>query len=99
MKSIAISATKAFRLQHNPEFTMLEFYQAYTDYHGLMDLTVELLKQTAIDATGSAVVEYQGTKLDFGNVRRLSMQEAVGDDLSARACSGGGVRAAGGTDA
>ena len=33
--------------QHNPEFTMLEFYQAYTDYHGLMDLTVEMLKQTA----------------------------------------------------
>jgi lysyl-tRNA synthetase class 2 len=65
--------------QHNPEFTMLEFYQAYTDYQGLMDFTVELLKQTAIDATGSAVVEYQGTKLDFGNIRRLSMLEAVGD--------------------
>ncbi|HSP69961.1 MAG TPA: lysine--tRNA ligase [Bryobacteraceae bacterium] len=65
--------------QHNPEFTMLEFYQAYTDYQGLMDLTVELLKQTAIDATGSAVVEYQGTKLDFANIRRVSMQEAVGD--------------------
>ena len=65
--------------QHNPEFTMLEFYQAYTDYQGLMDFTVELLKQTAIDATGSAVVEYQGTTLDFGNVRRMSMQEAVGD--------------------
>ena len=65
--------------QHNPEFTMLEFYQAYTDYQGLMDFTVELLKQTAIDATGSTVVEYQGTKLDFGNIRRVSMQEAVGD--------------------
>jgi lysyl-tRNA synthetase class 2 len=65
--------------QHNPEFTMLEFYQAYTDYHGLMDLTVDLLKQTAIDATGSTVVEYQGTKLDFGNIRRLSMRETVGD--------------------
>ena len=65
--------------QHNPEFTMLEFYQAYTDYHGLMDFTVELLKQTAIDATGSAVVNYQGTELDFGNMRRLSMREAVGD--------------------
>ena len=65
--------------QHNPEFTMLEFYQAYTDYQGLMDLSVELLKQTAMDATGSSVVEYQGTKLDFGNIRRLSMQEAVGN--------------------
>ena len=39
--------------QHNPEFTMLEFYQAYTDYRGLMDLTGELLRQVAIDATGS----------------------------------------------
>jgi len=65
--------------QHNPEFTMLEFYQAYTDYQGLMDFTVELLKQTAIDATGSTVVEYQGSKLDFANIRRVSMQEAVGD--------------------
>jgi len=65
--------------QHNPEFTMLEFYQAYTDYQGLMDFTVDLLKQTALDATGSTVVDYQGTKLDFGNIRRLSMQEAVGN--------------------
>ena len=65
--------------QHNPEFTMLEFYQAYTDYHGLMDLSEALLKQTAIDATGSAIVEYQGEKLDFGAFRRLTMREAVGD--------------------
>jgi lysyl-tRNA synthetase class 2 len=64
--------------QHNPEFTMLEFYQAYTDYHGLMDFTCELLKRTALEATGSTVVEYQGRKLDFGNIRRVSMQEAVG---------------------
>ncbi len=64
---------------HNPEFTMLEFYQAYTDYQGLMDFTVDILKQTALDATGSTVVDYQGTKLDFGNIRRLSMQEAVGN--------------------
>jgi lysyl-tRNA synthetase class 2 len=64
---------------HNPEFTMLEFYQAYTDYQGLMDLTAELLKQTAIDATGSAIVEYQGETLDFSNIRRMTMQEAVGD--------------------
>ena len=65
---------------HNPEFTMLEFYQAYTDYHGLMDLTGELLKQVAIDATGSAIVEYEGRTLDFGNIRKLSMREAVGPD-------------------
>lgn len=65
--------------QHNPEFTMLEFYQAYTDYKGLMDLSSELLRQVAIDATGSAEVEYQGTKLDFSNIPRVSMREAVGD--------------------
>jgi lysyl-tRNA synthetase, class II len=65
--------------QHNPEFTMLEFYQAYTDYHGMMDLSEELLRQAAIDATGSAVVEYQGEKIDFGNFRRVSMREAVGN--------------------
>jgi lysyl-tRNA synthetase class 2 len=70
--------------QHNPEFTMLEFYQAYTDYQGLMDLTCELLKQTALDATGSTVVEWQGHALDFGNVRRVSMQEAVGAEVPLR---------------
>src|SRR5579883_3374135 len=65
--------------QHNPEFTMLEFYQAYTDYHGMMDLSEDLLRQAAIDATGSAVVEYQGEKIDFGHFGRVSMREAVGN--------------------
>jgi lysyl-tRNA synthetase class 2 len=65
--------------RHNPEFTMLEFYQAYTDYRGLMDLTGELLKQTAIDATGSTVVTFQGNQIDLGNIRRMTIQEAVGD--------------------
>ena len=65
--------------KHNPEFTMLEFYQAYTDYHGMMDLSADLLRAAAIAATGSAVVEYQGEQLDFGNIRRVSMREAVGD--------------------
>ena len=45
---------------HNPEFTMLEFYQAYTDYRGLMDLSEELLRQVAVDATGSTVAEFEG---------------------------------------
>jgi lysyl-tRNA synthetase class 2 len=62
---------------HNPEFTMLEFYQAYTDYLGLMDLTAELLKQVAIDATGGTEVEYQGTRIDFSSLRRFTMREAV----------------------
>ncbi|HEV2200596.1 MAG TPA: lysine--tRNA ligase [Bryobacteraceae bacterium] len=69
---------------HNPEFTMLEFYQAYTDYHGLMDLTAELLRQVAIDATGSAVVDYDEKTLDFGNIRKISMQEAVGSEVPLR---------------
>ncbi len=63
--------------KHNPEFTMLEFYQAYTDYRGMMDLSAELLKQVAIDATGSPVVEYEGAQIDFSSLRRLSMRDAV----------------------
>ncbi len=63
--------------QHNPEFTMLEFYQAYTDYRGMMQLSTELLRQVAIDATGSAQVNYEGRSLDFGNFRQFSMREAV----------------------
>ena len=63
--------------QHNPEFTMLEFYQAYTDYHGLMDLSCHLLRQAAIDVTGGTLVEYDGQQLDFGSIRRLSMRDAV----------------------
>jgi lysyl-tRNA synthetase class 2 len=63
--------------KYNPEFTMLEFYQAYTDYRGLMDLSGELLKQVAIDATGGTEVEWDGARLDFGHLRRFSMREAV----------------------
>jgi lysyl-tRNA synthetase class 2 len=63
--------------QHNPEFTMLEFYQAYTDYRGLMDLSEELLAQVAIAATGSTQVEYEGQCLDFSRLERYTMREAV----------------------
>jgi len=63
--------------QHNPEFTMLEFYQAYTDYRGLMDFSAALLAQVAIDAAGSTEVEYGGHKLDFSRLERFSMREAV----------------------
>jgi lysyl-tRNA synthetase class 2 len=62
---------------HNPEFTMLEFYQAYTDYQGLIDFSAELLKQTAIDATGGTEVEFEGHKIDFSCLRRFTMREAV----------------------
>ncbi len=71
--------------RHNPEFTMIEFYQAYTDYRGLMDFNEELLRQLAIDATGGTSVPYGDVTLDFGSLRRLTMREAVvefweGDD-------------------
>jgi lysyl-tRNA synthetase, class II len=67
--------------RHNPEFTMLEFYQAYTDYYGMMDLTQELLEYTAIAATGSAQVVYEDVTLDFSNIRRLTMKEAVREHM------------------
>ena len=63
--------------RHNPEFTMLEFYQAYTDYLGLMDLTCELLKQTALDVNGSTLCEWDGQQIDLGHIRRFTMREAV----------------------
>ncbi len=63
--------------QHNPEFTMLEFYQAYTDYRGLMNLTRELLRQAAIDATGSEQTSFAGRTLDFSHIRELSMRDAL----------------------
>jgi len=63
--------------RHNPEFTMLEFYQAYTDYRGLMDFSAELLRQTALDVQGRTVIEYGEHQLDFGKLERLSMREAI----------------------
>jgi len=62
---------------HNPEFTMLEFYQAYTDYRGMIQLSRDLLRQTAIDATGSTKVTYGGRAINFDELRELSMREAV----------------------
>src|SRR3984885_3520501 len=63
--------------QHNPEFTMLEFYQAYTDYRGMIDLSAELLEQVARDATGGTEVEYSDHKLNFGRLERFTMREAI----------------------
>lgn len=63
--------------RHNPEFTMLEFYQAYADYRDMMQLSVELLKQVAIDATGSTEITFDNRRIDFGHFRQLSMREAV----------------------
>jgi lysyl-tRNA synthetase, class II len=63
--------------RHNPEFTMLEFYQAYADYRDMMKLSEELLRQLVIDINGSPVVSYDGRELDFGQLRQYSMREAV----------------------
>src|SRR5208337_2827807 len=58
---------------HNPEFTMLEFYQAYSNYRDLMDLNEQLFAQLAQSITGSTVVRYGEHELDFGKFTRLTM--------------------------
>lgn len=66
--------------QHNPEFTMLEFYQAYATYQTLMDLTESLIRKVAETVTGSTVITYQGNPIDFGkNWRRMTLEEALCD--------------------
>jgi lysyl-tRNA synthetase class 2 len=63
----------------NPEFTMLEFYQAYTDYRGVMDLTQKLIEQAAIDVTGGTKTKWGEDEIDWhsDNWRRLTMREAI----------------------
>ncbi|MGA1740970.1 MAG: lysine--tRNA ligase [Pseudohongiellaceae bacterium] len=64
--------------RHNPEFTMLEFYQAYTDYHHLMDLTENMLRQIAEEVIGETTITYQDIALDFGKpFARLSVVDAI----------------------
>jgi lysyl-tRNA synthetase class 2 len=62
---------------HQPEFTMLEFYQAYSDYLELMEMTEELFRGLAEKVTGSAQVKYGELTIDFGRFERLSMREAI----------------------
>ena len=63
--------------QHNPEFTMLEFYMAYADYHDMMDFTAEMLAQVARDVNGTTIANFNGHEIDFGKFERLSMREAI----------------------
>jgi len=64
--------------RHNPEFTMLEFYEAYRDYHYLMDLTEELFRTVAERVLGTARITYQGQPIDLGaKYDRLTMAEAI----------------------
>ena len=64
--------------RHNPEFTMMEFYAAYTDYRWLMDFTDQLIRQAAIDALGTATIQYQGRELDLAKpFHRLTITQAI----------------------
>lgn len=64
--------------RHNPEFTMLEFYQAYADYHDLIDLTEELMKTLAQDVIGNTTVHYQGHDYDFAQpFQRISLFDSI----------------------
>ena len=84
--------------KHNPEFTSIELYQAYTDYKGMMDLVVEMNTMLAEKICGSTVINYQGTEIDMGHWEKLTMVEAVekyagvsyndwATDEDARACA------------
>jgi len=84
--------------KHNPEFTSIELYQAYTDYYGMMDLVEELYKELAQKVCGSLKIMYQGNEINMGNWERLTMVEAVkkysgcdyyswNSDEDARACA------------
>ena len=63
--------------QHNPEFTMLEFYEAYSNYRDLMDMNEKLFALLAKNITGSTTVKYGEVELDFAKIQRLSMREAI----------------------
>ena len=77
--------------RHNPEFTMLEFYQAYADYHDLMDLSEDLLRKLASDVLGSTTVKYQGEQHDFSRpFKRMTVFDSIlqyNNDITAAAIS------------
>ena len=64
--------------RHNPEFTLMELYQAYTDYHGMMDLTENLYRYVAQEVLGTTTITYQGVEMDLSKpFERITMVEAV----------------------
>ena len=63
--------------KHNPEFTSIELYEAFTDYYGMMDLVEELYKMLATEVCGSTTITYQGNEIDMAHWERLTMVEAV----------------------
>ena len=62
---------------HNPEFTTIELYQAYTDFHGMMDLVEDMMKTVAMKVCGSLQISYQGKQIDLSHWERMTMVEAV----------------------
>ena len=67
--------------KHNPEFTLMELYQAYTDYNGMMDLTENMFRHVAQEVLGTTVVEYMGHEIDLGKpFRRLTMVDAIKEE-------------------
>ena len=62
---------------HNPEFTTIELYQAYTDFHGMMDLVEEMMKTVTMAVCGTLQITYQGTPIDLSHWERLTMVDAV----------------------
>ena len=67
--------------RHNPEFTLMELYQAYTDYHGMMDLTEDMYRFLAQEVCGSTTITYNGTEIDLGKpFRRLTMVDAIKEE-------------------
>ncbi|WP_294496770.1 lysine--tRNA ligase [uncultured Gemmiger sp.] len=63
--------------KHNPEFTTIELYQAYTDYHGMMDLVEDMMKTVAEKVCGTLQIPYQGQTIDLSHWERMTMKEAV----------------------
>ena len=62
---------------HNPEFTSIELYQAYTDFYGMMDLVEEMMKTVAMNVCGTLQISYQGKEIDLSKWERMTMIEAV----------------------
>ncbi len=63
--------------QHNPEFTMLEFYQAYANYHDLMQITEEMIEFVAREVNGTTITHFDGVEIDLGKWTRMTMREAI----------------------
>ncbi|WP_033170527.1 lysine--tRNA ligase [Selenomonas sp. ND2010] len=64
-------------VRHNPEFTSIEFYQAFADYTDMMDLTEGIVVNAAMKVLGTPVINYQGVEIDLSKVKRISMNDAV----------------------